>query len=263
MKRFLSKAFKYSGLKSLYFICARNKNGRLIKCPIFLYHSIGNDTIPPQLFEQHLDFLCSAFSIIPLREVYQGITSGNLPPKPLVVSFDDGYRDNYELALPILEKHHIVCTIFITTGYIGGKLWGKPVMTQEQIKDLVSRGMEIAAHTVSHPNLRRLNHAELRAELAMSKTKLEEIIEGPVVSLSYPYGLYNRQVTKIAREVGFKIAVTTVHDFFLNREKLLECPRLPVYPNDSHNDLQAKLDGDQHWLKLAHRLYLPLLYRRL
>ena len=128
-------------------------------------------------------------------------------------------------------------------------------MTQEQVKDLAIRGMEIGAHTVSHPNLKWLDRENLRAELALSKTKLEDITEVPVISVSYPFGLYNPKVIEIAKEVGFKIAVTTVHDFFVNPKRLFECPRILVYPYDSCGDLEAKLNGDQHWLKLVQKLY--------
>ena len=258
MKRFLNKVFKYSGLKSIYFRYARNTDERVIKCPILLYHSIGDDALSPQLLDEHLDFLSSAFTIIPLRSLYQGIISDDIEKNPLVVTFDDGYRDIYEVVVPILEKYRVVTTMFIATGYIGGKFGKRPAMTQAQIKDLATRGMEIGAHTVSHPNLKRLNRENLRAELGLSKVKLEEITGAPVISLAYPTGFYNPQVIEVAKEVGFKIAVATVHDFFVNPNRLFECPRIVVYPYDYCGDLEAKLNGDQHWLKLAHKLYLPI-----
>jgi len=262
MKRLLNKVFKYSGLKSLYFRYAR-RDSSTIKCPILVYHLISSEAIPPLLFEQHLEFMSSIFNIITLRELYQGIVNHDLPQNPLVISFDDGYQDTYEFALPIFKKYGVAATVFIPTGYIGGWFGRKPIMTVEQIKHLATDGMEIGAHTVSHPNLKRLTREDLRAELAISKTKLEDIIEAAVISLSYPFGLYDSKVEELAQEVGFKIAVTTVHDFFVKPERLFECPRISVYPHDSCKDLQEKLAGDQHWLKVAHKLYLPLLSTRL
>lgn len=242
---------------------ARNRDERARKCPILLYHSIGDDGLSRQLLDEHLDFLSSAFSIITLRSLYQGVVDGDLSKNSLVITFDDGYRDTHEVALPILEKYRVVATIFIATGYIGSEYDGKPTMTQGQIKNITEYRMEIGAHSITHPDLRRLNREDLKAELALSKAKLEEITEAPVISFSYPTGLYNRKVIEIAKAVGFKIAVTTVHDFFVNPDRLFECPRILVYPYDSCEDLQAKLNGDQHWLKVAQKLYVPILNSRL
>jgi peptidoglycan/xylan/chitin deacetylase (PgdA/CDA1 family) len=263
MKRFISKFFKYSGLKPLYFRYLSHKEGTSIKCPILSYHSIADDSVTPHLFEEHLDFLCSAYRIILLRQLFDGIFNDGLPRNPLVISFDDGYRDNYEFAFPILKQYGVAATIFVAAGYVGGVFDRRPIMTQGQIKDLAVHGIEIGSHTVSHPNLQRLNRERIREELAESKAKLERIIESPVVSVAYPYGLYNHEIIEVAQEVGFKIGVTSVHDFFVNRERVFECPRISVYPYDSCRNLKAKLEGDEHWLKLAHRVCLPLLNRRL
>jgi hypothetical protein len=250
LKRFLDNVFKLSGAKSLYF-SARNKDEMAVECPILVYHSIGDapGSLSPQLLDKHIDFLSSRFTIIPLKKLYSGIVNGNLSKNPLVITFDDGYKNIYELALPILKKYQVTASIFIITGYLEHKSF----MTQEQIKELALYGMEIGAHSVTHPNLRRLKPRELKSELQSAKTKLEDITKSEVISLAYPYGLYNRQVIEVAQQVGFKIAVTGVHDFFVNPWKLFECPRIAVCFHDSCEDLLAKLNGDQHWLKLVQK----------
>ncbi|MFC1912758.1 polysaccharide deacetylase family protein [Chloroflexota bacterium] len=256
----MNKVFVYSGSKALYFN-TKNDDKSVLKCPILLYHSIGDDAIPPRLMAEHIHFLSSRFQLMTLNSLYQGVINGNLPQNPLVITFDDGYRDNYELALLILEKYQVTATVFIATGYIGGQFQGKPTMSPEQIKSLVSHGIEIGGHSVTHPNLKRLNLGELREELTSSKARLEDITGVKVISFAYPTGLYNSRVVEMVKEAGFKIAVTTVHDFLVNPHRLFKCPRLLVYPYESCEDIQAKLNGDQHWLKLAHKLFIPTLSR--
>ncbi len=260
IKQFMNKVFVYSGSKVLYFNI-KNRDKNALKCPILLYHSIGDDALSSKLLDEHIDFLSSRFQLMTLRNLYQGIIAGSCPPNPMVITFDDGYRDNYELALPILKKHKVTATVFITTGYMGSQFQGKPTMTPEQIKALVNYGVEIGGHSVSHADLRRLSLGDLREELALSKARLEDITGVEIISFAYPTGLYNSQVIEMVEEVGFKIAVTTVHDFWVNPDRLFECPRLLVYPYDSCEDLQAKLNGDQHWLKIAHKLFMPTLSR--
>ncbi len=260
VKRILDRVFVYSGSKALYF-GVKKKDEHSIKCPILLYHTIGDGALSPRLLTEHIDFLSSRFQLITLRGLYQGVTSGNLPQNPLVITFDDGYRDNYELALPTLEKYQVVATVFVATGYVGSQFQGKPTMTPGQIRALADYGIEIGGHSVTHPDLRQLNRCDLRKELAASKARLEDITGVELVSFAYPSGLYNSEVVEMVEEVGFKIAVTTVHDFLVNPDRLFVCPRLLVYSYDSCKDLEAKLNGDQHWLKMAHIVSLPMLSR--
>jgi len=255
LKRFMNKAFRYSGLKASYFKFISRDNGG-VKCPILLYHSIGDDDVPQKLLSEHIGLLSSTFSIIPLNSLYQAIIDDNLPKNPLVITFDDGYRSNLELALPILQEYKVSSTIFIATGYAGGEFIGKPMLTAMQIKGLSNSGVEIGCHSVTHPDLRQLSLTSLRSELTSSKAILEDITGAEVISLAYPYGKYNAQVIETTREAGFKIAVTTVHDFTVMPNRLFECPRILVYPYDTCDDLWAKINGDQHWLKMAHKLFV-------
>jgi len=253
--RAFDKIFKHSGLKYLYLKNKKNKK----KCPVLLYHSLVpqlND-VSQSLFEEHIRYLSSNHTIMTLKEALQRIATKDLAGNELVISFDDGYEDNFTKALPILDRYNVVATFFITTGFIDQWYRGKKMMNKKQIRELSVRGMEIGSHTVSHPNLTTISKDQLKKELEQSKSELEYIIGEEVTSFSYPYGHYNKTVIDMCKKIGYKTGCTIFHDLYLELENKYEIPRLTVNSYDLVKDMQSKINGDHQWITPLYKLYYP------
>lgn len=134
-----------------------------------------------------------------------------LPKKPIILTFDDGYLDTFELALPVLLEFDMRAVIFVMGNRDllradwdekGGGT-GELLMTNEQILKASSFGFEIGAHSMNHRSLTELNEDELKNEVLNSKKSIESILDKRIHSFSYPYGCTNQTVRRITRECGF------------------------------------------------------------
>lgn len=193
---------------------------RSLKVPILMYHHVG--TIPPnedsslrrkltvsaEAFTMQLDYLSSAgYTPITQAQLFRALFYGDpLPPNPVVLTFDDGYIDSYQQALPVLAQHDFPATFYILTGKVG--ILG--YMDWQHITDLDRQGMDIGAHTVSHRDLTQIPPEEARAEIEQSVTALSEHISHPVYWFSYPSGKYNETVMTIVWQSGFLLSVGTL-----------------------------------------------------
>jgi len=130
------------------------------------------------------------------------------PAKAIALTFDDGYADAYTDALPVLKRHGLIATFYIVTNFIGQPGY----MTWEQVAELRDAGMEIVAHTVSHPDLTTLDWETASFEIAQSKTDLEQHLKINVTSFCYPTGLYNAGIEEQVRAAGYLNATTTRWD---------------------------------------------------
>ncbi len=124
----------------------------------------------------------------------------------IVLTFDDGYEDNYTTAFPLLKKYQMKATIFLIADLIGTKGY----LTAEQISEMQASGLvRFGSHTSSHPDLSALDTEALNRELAESKARLEALTGAPVKALAYPGGKYNDEVCAAARRAGYRYAYTT------------------------------------------------------
>lgn len=190
-----------------------------IKVPILVYHSVRPQIkgesplvdyfdIPPELLERDLIYLKeNNFSIIPFSGLVAALEGEKeLPQKPVVLTFDDGWENQYTYAFPLLKKHKVTATFFIFTSAIGHKHF----LSWEQIKELDRLGMTIAAHTKSHPYLFRIKDRNiLTDEIIGGKKILEEGLGKPVEFFAYPFGYFNDLIISVVQEAGFKAARTS------------------------------------------------------
>lgn len=192
----------------------------VVKVPILMYHYIEHVKDPGDTFRQKLNIFPetlalqlkvlseNGYSFIRMSDVADAVDGKKkLPSKPIVLTFDDGYRDFYTSALPVLEKYKVPATAYIITGFIN-----RPNnLTLAQLKSLgQNKLIEIGAHTVHHIDL---NHASLEkatAEIIDSKTYLEKLLERPVTTFAYPSGRFDQQAVKIVQQAGFSTAVSTM-----------------------------------------------------
>lgn len=138
-----------------------------------------------------------------------------LPKKPVILTFDDGYEDFYQTAYPILKEQGMKAVVFVLGDpSIGYNCWDAdlpgrsqtPLMSDEQISELYTNGFEIGSHTLSHSNLKMLNHENCYTEIYKSKLILEALLDTEIMSFSYPYGLLNEKVKSLVKKAGYQFA---------------------------------------------------------
>jgi peptidoglycan/xylan/chitin deacetylase (PgdA/CDA1 family) len=232
---------------------------------VLCYHSIHPTSFiscaAPDLFEEHLRWLSSECECVRFSEIHR-LASGPPRDTPVVaVTFDDGYADNHETALPMLERWGIPATFFLTSGliemdpavverfrslYAGRSDEVFRAMTWSQAREILDAGMEIGAHTYRHPNLALLSEDQIRAELERSKQVLEDRLNADVTTMSYPFGKPRRhltpQIARIAGEVGFRFAGSIVHRGVRRGDDPLQIPRFTIV-HDPIDTLRAKVRG--------------------
>lgn len=181
--------------------------------PILYYHSVmreaGNEVrMPPDQFEAQMAYLQDqGYQSVTLDQLYQAEYLGRmtLPTKPFVITFDDGYVDNYSTAFPVLKKYGFTATVFMVSSYINGE----DFMSWLQLKELLANGWEIEGHTVNHPYLSKKDASTVLSELKSSKELLEKGLEHPVNFFAYPYGDFNDGVVLAVKNSGYVMAFTT------------------------------------------------------
>ncbi len=185
-----------------------------VQIPSIVYHSVrpyrkqsalqDEFDITPELLESQIVYLKDhGYTPITYRALARFLDEGvPLPPKPVLLSFDDGWGNQYLYAYPILKKYSVSATFFVYTNAINKDKW----MTWDQLRAMQAGGMEIAAHTKTHPLLTKEDDLKrLRHEIAGSKTDLDEEMGTTTVSFAYPFGAYNATTTRVVEEAGFRI----------------------------------------------------------
>ncbi|MDD5439368.1 MAG: polysaccharide deacetylase family protein [Candidatus Omnitrophica bacterium] len=181
--------------------------------PILTYHSIdGNEdktklSVTAASFALQMEYFARHhYNVVSLDTLVDYIrTKKKIPPRTITITFDDGRRNNYLVAYPILKRYNFPATFFVVTAWVGGKEY----MTWEDLKELSGTNITIGSHTVTHPWLPALDDTMLYKEFADSKAVLEKHIAKPVDFTSYPLGGYDRRVQEMAKKAGYKAACGT------------------------------------------------------
>ena len=282
--------------------------------PILMYHSISDDPEPdvspyyrvntsPSIFREHmaflkeqgyqtisLDQLVSAFQLFsfsasPKKSVVQTLRpppssppvlqhSTAPSPRLVCITFDDGFRDFYTQAFPILQQHGFTATVFLPTAFIGDErrrfepLVGRcqpstlnpqpstapECLTWNEVKELHEGGTQIGSHTANHPKLMDLGWDEIESELRDSKSEMENRLGVPAKTLAYPYAFpqpdwrFTSAFRDLLRRVGYASCVTTEIGSAQTGHDAFQLPRLPVNSDDDAALFGAKLVGNYDWL---------------
>lgn len=208
-----------------------------VQVPILMYHHVQDPPASADQLEKDLTVSAGHFeeqlahieklgcNTVTLEQVHAFFTEKRpLPAKPICLTFDDGYLDNYTVAFPALKRHGMTGTFFITTAVVGD---GHHV-TWENLRDMHAEGMEIGSHTVHHFELTGLSDWKLREELVDSRKKLNAEVGG-VAFLCYPSGRKNEKVIAEASKAGYAGAVTTDHGTVERMGQGFLMPRLRVH----------------------------------
>lgn len=153
--------------------------------------------VTPATFRRHLGYLADQHAVINLEELAAwSHGQRSFDRVPCVITFDDGWGDNYVHAFPLLRQHGLTATIFLATGLIG-----RPKMlTWEQVREMETAGMHFGSHTVTHPVLTHLPEPAIREELSESRERLRREVARPSRWFCYPKGAYNAAALRVARE---------------------------------------------------------------
>ena len=179
------------------------------------------------------------------------------PHKYCVLTFDDGYRDFYAVAWPILKKHGFTATMFLPTGFVDNerkRLNGKECLTWDEVKELASQGGMFGAHTVSHVQLYGMDSRKIDYEISQSKREIEEKLHSRVQHYAYALAFpeqdmdFVRNLLNTLRQAGFTGAVSTRIGTTKQGDDLYLLKRIPVNSHDDIELLQAKLEGGYDWL---------------
>lgn len=275
---------------------------------VLIFHRVlpqQDPLFPDEIHAHTFDALCGWmrrwFNVLPLDQAARQLRDGSLPARAAAISFDDGYADNHDVALPILRRHGLPCTFFVSTGFIdGGRMWNDTIiesfrrtrlkqlvlddlvpglgvvpcdtllerrsaigrviaavkyldpaqrlqlvgdlarraqadlptdlmMTSAQVRALRAAGMQVGAHTVSHPILARLDATEARREIQEGKRQLEAVLSERVPLFAYPNGRpgedYLPETVALVREAGFDAAFSTAWGVATAQSDPLQLPR--------------------------------------
>ncbi len=247
-----------------------------VEIPILLYHIVDDllsekekdNCVTKESFEKQVKYLArKGYKAISLKELCDAFTgSTQLPEKPIIISFDDGYKDNYINAFPVLKDYGFTATIFIVTGLIGStNIWDKdrgfpqrPLLSWHEIEHMKGYGISFEAHTHSHQHLTKVNEDRLILELVENKEIIENRLGGNCDFFAYPYGEFNNGVRKKVDELGFRAACSVRVGLNRTGDDLLALKRIPAFDWDTPYRLHYKLTlGIYEWsLPVILRYYL-------
>ncbi|NTV70734.1 MAG: polysaccharide deacetylase family protein [Azonexaceae bacterium] len=290
-------------------------SGRRGKLFVFIFHRVvdQNDALLPSepdavQFDWMMNFVKNNFRVLPFGEAVSLLNNDKLPAAAACVTFDDGYQDNFSVAMPILQRHGLVGTFFISTGFLnGGRMWNDDIieairaspnavvdwsefgldqydltthqgrilainaalgklkyfphmernviareiahrsgipgnstlmMSSDEVRLLRAAGMELGAHTHSHPILSNLSAREAESEIAQGKEELEAILRETVTSFAYPNGNSTRDLgmrdVAIVKRLGFLAAATTDFGVAGSRTNPFFIPRFTPWDRTPH-----------------------------
>jgi len=196
-------------------------------------------TVAPKQFEAQVALLVArGFQTITMGQLVAHLKRGApLPNKPIVVSFDDGWVEQYTVAFQILKKYNRIGTFFIYTNPIDRNRY----LSWAQLQEMTAAGMDIQAHTLSHPHLTSISSNEAFREISESKKIIEAKLGRPVVSLAYPFGEYNAATIELLKRAGIESAVTLAAGYRQRADELHTLHRIRVSYDDTLDEFAKRL----------------------
>lgn len=242
-----------------------------LRIPILMYHSISEDksnsvhsyyktTTSPRIFSEQMNFLAeNNYRVISVNEITELFNSLHsiTEQKYAIITFDDGFRDFYTEAFPILQKYGFTSTVYLPTTFISknrGVFKDKECLNWDEVIYLYKQGVTFGSHTVTHPQLKSLKRDEVEREIKKSKEIIEDKIGKPVDSFSYPYAFpekdkdFTGYLKNILKKYDYKNAVSTRIGTTTSQNEPFSLKRIPVNSCDDITLFKAKLNGGYDWM---------------
>lgn len=236
-------------LKNILFWFASSVRLPNNRASILMYHSIRDTpdyfgSVSPRSFEAHMAYLAQKkVPVISLAELTRRLEVGASLGGSVVITFDDGYRDNFTHAYPILKKYGFHATIFMVTDLIGkSDTRGFRHLSFEELKEMEASGLvSIEAHTKSHPKLATLAAVFAREEVEGSKCILEELLRKRVTQFAYPYGNCSDETVRIVKDAGFGSAVGVIEGTIGQGADLFRLKRNSIDRSTTFTEFKGKI----------------------
>lgn len=221
------------------------------RVPVLMYHSISSGLdgydkrfcTEPGRFQKQMEYLFrKGYNAIGFDDLVKHLSAGaDLPDKPVLITVDDGYRDFYDNAFPVLRNLGFKATVFLITGKVaespagkhGGNTNRRQYLSWQEIKTMSNCRINFGAHTESHADLEALDYSDILKEIKRSKRSISEHLGIPVKVFAYPYGNFNESVKKAVKETGFEAAFSTIPGFADRKNDIFAIKRIEVYGWDS------------------------------
>jgi peptidoglycan/xylan/chitin deacetylase (PgdA/CDA1 family) len=239
---------------------------------ILFYHRVSDDddelAVTPVHFRDQMDYLAGkGYQAIDVLTAVELQEAGELPPRTVALTFDDGFLDVAEHALPILSDRGFRATVFIAPAVVDGTAWFSwyreqpPLLDWEDIGELDREGtLSFEAHSLTHPNLPALDEEAAREEITASRDALTERLGREVLAFSYPSGLFGDREQRLVAEAGFRIAVSCEPGVNNGTTDRFALHRRQIDGRDSLLDFRAKLGGGHDTPPPLRGLYRQLRY---
>lgn len=239
--------------------------------PVIMYHRVIKDEsekgvhgtyVTVKQFEEQIRYLKKkGYETVTFKDLLNNRYKQRFDKnkKWIMITFDDGYKDNYENAFPILKKYKFKGIIYILDGIEYNK-WdvdnsGNPekkfaLMNQNELLEMQKYGIEFGGHTSTHPRLAKLPTDKVKTEIINSKSNIEKLIGKELLSFAYPYGSLNEEVKNVPQEAGYKFAVATDSGSIVFSDDLFEIRRIGIFPTNNLFNFKRKVSGKYNFIKV-------------
>lgn len=244
-------------------------NKKKYDIPVIMYHRVINNPenegvygtyIYEDMFKKHLQYLKNKnYTVITFKDLDKIGWRNRFEKdrKYIILTFDDGYKDNYDLAFPILKEFNFKATIFLM-GSLTYNEWDVKaggerkfsLMSVEMIKEMQDYGIEFGAHTFNHPKINTLFNEEIEHQIVDVKKPLEEKIGKEIITFAYPYGILNDYAKKMARKAGYTFALATDSGSVCLSDDLYQIRRIAIFPNTNLFSFKRKVAGNYNFIKI-------------
>ena len=232
-----------------YQYITKNKGSKK-RLTILTYHSISDkiepdETVTPEEFEKQLQYIKENYKVISLDEAIEYLpTDFERVSGSIVITFDDGYRDNYYHAYPLLKKYDLPATIFLISGFINND--GSKYLSLSQIHEMKENNISFGSHTVSHKILAKLTKEEVVSEIRDSKDTLESELSQKINSFAYPVGTradFDDATREIVKSCKYRCACSNMYGMNGEDADIFTLKRIGIETTDTFSLFKQKLDG--------------------